>query len=592
MCFDSQGKYSFAISSDDNSELWLSPDDSPLNVRLVAWVGNLTTFEGVFNTKVAQFTKYPTQISRPFFLRQGQKYFIEALHKQARSADHLMVGWKVPGMAGLRHLSGKSISLYINDANISSDVTEYAKYIPLNLPSHFHHEQLKVQLNRTMKVFGTVDPRDKKHRASLVNDSHIRSLFPSCDYKPSYLVDFKIRRYQGVELIHDTAIYPDDGTNLLHMKQFDKCRARRLKDSHRNQLSASALVPKFSNDSLYDDGRINVLSSSYKVNVFPFVKKEVDEEFKKELIQFKGGNAKGILPSKKRRKREEDEKKPEVDGHHENMIPSNFKKRKVTKRVKKARKQKPSQKVSNLHRSVENEIAPRTRHLLSVKDELTLLQTRYRDAREAARQRRLRIANAQRKSKDEALQHKMRSNNLRSQERPRGYVAGVSSHTRSDRSHLSHKDSSSVDQLSQNHVHYSHNKQTQPRRVGQVQLHDNQHHGIRQETRPSQRSLPPWLMPPDSGENIIYRFHRVWDYVRRMQELIVKDNYKVNMTALENNLFKRWKIRIKVPSAFYVDDFTPFLFHQNITKCGSDSNLLLSEDVSCITSELPVYGFS
>lgn len=37
------GDFVFALSSDDNSELWLSADDSPLNVHLLAWVGKVHT---------------------------------------------------------------------------------------------------------------------------------------------------------------------------------------------------------------------------------------------------------------------------------------------------------------------------------------------------------------------------------------------------------------------------------------------------------------------------------------------------------------------------------------------------------------------
>lgn len=35
------GDFQFAIASDDNSELWLSSDESPLNARLLVYVGQV-----------------------------------------------------------------------------------------------------------------------------------------------------------------------------------------------------------------------------------------------------------------------------------------------------------------------------------------------------------------------------------------------------------------------------------------------------------------------------------------------------------------------------------------------------------------------
>lgn len=42
--FVSIGDFVFALSSDDNSEFWLSTDDSPLNLRMLTWVGKVFIF--------------------------------------------------------------------------------------------------------------------------------------------------------------------------------------------------------------------------------------------------------------------------------------------------------------------------------------------------------------------------------------------------------------------------------------------------------------------------------------------------------------------------------------------------------------------
>jgi hypothetical protein len=101
ICAPSTGNYVFYISSDDNSELWLSTDDNPENKRLIAsskW------------TNYNQWDKYPTQQSVEIALVQGAKYYIEAIHKESAGADHLSVGWKLPNGTVEKPIPGTRLS--------------------------------------------------------------------------------------------------------------------------------------------------------------------------------------------------------------------------------------------------------------------------------------------------------------------------------------------------------------------------------------------------------------------------------------------------------------------------------------------------
>ncbi|XP_001638687.2 N-acetyl-beta-glucosaminyl-glycoprotein 4-beta-N-acetylgalactosaminyltransferase 1 isoform X2 [Nematostella vectensis] len=257
------GQYVFALSSDDSSELWLSVDEDPSRVRLLAWIGNRTSLEGGYRTHFAQFNKYPTQFSKPIFLEQGKKYFVEALHKQGSQDDHLLVGWKIPGFSGLRFISSDSLSMYIDDRSTSKDVTEYAKFIPLNLPSHSHMGLSNVILDKEKHKFGTGNSESYSHTKKVLNRLEIARMLPMCRYSPSYLVNFGLGRYDGVKLIHDSAVFnPNDFTEFTHMKKYDQCFNRRLKDSHGNPVYR---VPTVTNISLFNDGSISVLTHDKSV---------------------------------------------------------------------------------------------------------------------------------------------------------------------------------------------------------------------------------------------------------------------------------------------------------------------------------------
>jgi len=82
------GAYNFAIASDDASQLYFSPTTNPASKGLIARV------DGWTNVRI--FTN-ATQHSSNITLVAGQKYYIEALHKEGGGGDNLCVRLVLPG---------------------------------------------------------------------------------------------------------------------------------------------------------------------------------------------------------------------------------------------------------------------------------------------------------------------------------------------------------------------------------------------------------------------------------------------------------------------------------------------------------------
>ncbi|MFD2228556.1 PA14 domain-containing protein [Alkalimarinus sediminis] len=88
---DTTGSYTFYISSNDSSELWISTGENPDKKRLVAYMDGWAT--------PGDTSKYPTQKSTPIILESGQAYYIEALQKQGSGSDQIAVYWEGPGVS-------------------------------------------------------------------------------------------------------------------------------------------------------------------------------------------------------------------------------------------------------------------------------------------------------------------------------------------------------------------------------------------------------------------------------------------------------------------------------------------------------------
>ena len=88
ICAPATGNYVFYISSDEDSELYLSTDDNAQNIQRIAFVKGAVGFRNWFAKT--------TQRSSPVRLVRGVRYYIESIHKEATGNDHLSVGWVLP----------------------------------------------------------------------------------------------------------------------------------------------------------------------------------------------------------------------------------------------------------------------------------------------------------------------------------------------------------------------------------------------------------------------------------------------------------------------------------------------------------------
>ncbi len=98
------GDYVFAVTCDDQADLFLSTGKAPRNKKLIAHCPEWA--------EPGNFKKFPMQKSRPLRLTAGKTYYIEAVHKENVGGDHLSVAWTVPGSNELTVIPGANLSPY------------------------------------------------------------------------------------------------------------------------------------------------------------------------------------------------------------------------------------------------------------------------------------------------------------------------------------------------------------------------------------------------------------------------------------------------------------------------------------------------
>ncbi|NXI90620.1 B4GN4 acetylgalactosaminyltransferase, partial [Psophia crepitans] len=213
------GDFQFSVASDDNSEFWLSSDESPSNSRLTAFVGKL----GTEWTAPGEFTKFSSQVSKPLRLMSSRRYYFELLHKQDdRGSDHVEVGWRVflPSLK-FEVIDTSYISLYTDESSLKMN---HVEHIPQTLASHSGSYLWEAQQDEHGADMLKPDPRDTFFLTPAIEASRVENVLVPCAYSPTYVVkDFPIARYQGLQFVYLSFVYPNDFTRLTHMETENKC---------------------------------------------------------------------------------------------------------------------------------------------------------------------------------------------------------------------------------------------------------------------------------------------------------------------------------------------------------------------------------
>ena len=187
------GKYKFAITSDDASELWLSSNEDPASSEMIARVYSP---DGSAWTEKGDYKKYPDQISKDVTLYAGKKYYIESLSKQGSGLAHVSVYWSY---------SSSNLPLQIISSEYLSSFSGNNRHGAI--PLHAGKQPNLLLQNKSKQYYF--------NRLPFINRKEYIDLIPTCPYIPSFLVREQLQRYQGVSLTSESQVFPKDDTDMF-----------------------------------------------------------------------------------------------------------------------------------------------------------------------------------------------------------------------------------------------------------------------------------------------------------------------------------------------------------------------------------------
>ncbi|XP_034169166.2 beta-1,4-N-acetylgalactosaminyltransferase 3 [Pangasianodon hypophthalmus] len=205
------GEYIFAIASDNNAEFWLSSDDSTKRIKLMAYLGKT----GKEWAAPGEYGKFSSQISQPILLSKNMQYFFEVLYKQSEGIDHLEVAWRLNNEdSSFEVITAEYLSLYVDESSLLLVENDH---IPQTKASHRMSPDPISKPAKPEVDMVKADPRDFIYRIPLLYESYLENVFPECDYYPIHIYDNStIERYDGINYVHYSSVYPNDHTRLAH----------------------------------------------------------------------------------------------------------------------------------------------------------------------------------------------------------------------------------------------------------------------------------------------------------------------------------------------------------------------------------------
>ncbi len=110
------GAYKFTVYGDDQTNLYLSTDNTAANKTIICNV-NTWTNEG-------ELTREPNQVSQIINLVAGKEYYIELLHKQGGGSNNFGVLWTLPNASAPVLVTGNFLAPYDNCSGTTPPICE------------------------------------------------------------------------------------------------------------------------------------------------------------------------------------------------------------------------------------------------------------------------------------------------------------------------------------------------------------------------------------------------------------------------------------------------------------------------------------